>query len=206
MAGFVLSLGGTANSGFSGVRSYAGRGAENLNPLNPLFAVPALKEIQRKSHPDDIIVAGSRYLRKLDSTRVQLGQGSPHFRRDDLVCFAVKDANLRDLILRENRFQRNQVVEPVPEKAPKRDADLCSDHIVHGGEGRKHQNFADGVFGCELEGGSPSKRVSEDAQSTGVKFPMLLFQKSLERTFRVLQDRLRIWSSFTKSVAWVVDQ
>ena len=99
-------------------------------------------------------MAGSRYLRKLDPTRVQLGQGSPHFRRDDLVCFAVKDANLRDLILRENRFQRNQVVEPVPEKAPKRDGDLCSDHILHGGEGRKHQNFADGVFGCELEGGS----------------------------------------------------
>ena len=61
--------------------------------------------------------------------------------------------------------------------------DLCANHIVYGGEGRNHQNFADGMFGGKLEGGSTSERVSQDAQSVGTKFPTLLFQKSLQRTF-----------------------
>src|ERR1700740_3627453 len=133
----------------------------------------------------NIIMMGSGYLDKFDSTPVQPRKGTPHFHRDYFVRFAVKDVERRNLFLQENRFQGSHVVEPVAKKRPQRDADLCANHIVHGGEGRNQQNLLDDMFRCELEGGSTSERVSQDRERAGVKFPSLLLQKSLERALRV---------------------
>ena len=140
-------------------------------------------QTQRKSHLDNIIVACSRYLDEFNSFWIQFRKSAPHFQRDELVCFAVKDVDLRNLFLRENPFQGSHVIEPVPEEGPQRNADLCANQVVHGGEGRNHHDFADDIFGCKLEGSGASERVSQHAQSVAAKFPTLLFQKSSERAF-----------------------
>src|SRR5215469_6229662 len=149
--------------------------------------LPALKEgrlqAQRKSHLNNIIVMGSRYPDKFYLFRIQLRKSATHIQRDELVRFTVKNADLRNLLMRENRFQGSHVVKPVPEEAPQRDADLCANHIVYGGEGGKHYDFADDLFSCKLERRGAAERVSQDAQGIGANFPMLLLQKSLERAF-----------------------
>ena len=59
-------------------------------------------------------MARSRHLDKLDAASIQCRQGSSHPERDDIVRLAVKDVDLRNFLLRENGFQRNFIVEPVP--------------------------------------------------------------------------------------------
>ena len=81
-------------------------------------------------------MAGPWELKILDSIGIQICEGAPHFRWNDFVRLAMKDADLRDFFLRENCFQRSDIVEPVPKKWTKREVDLCPDHGVHGGEGR----------------------------------------------------------------------
>ena len=103
-------------------------------------------------------------------------------------------------------FREANVVEPVPKEEAQRDADLRPDHIVHSRKGRNQQNFANRIFGRELESGSPSERVAKDAKSRAVTFPCFFLPQSSKRALGVLEDRLRIWSSLTYPVAWIVDQ
>ena len=151
-------------------------------------------------------MAGPWDLRIFNSIGIQICKGASHFRRNDFVRLAMKDADLRNFFLRENCFERSDVVEPVPKESTQREVDLCPDHSVHGGEGRNDQNLANWVIGCELEGGCPSERVAQNAKSLAAQLPTFRFQKSLERAFCVLKDCLGIWSSLTDSVAWIVDQ
>ena len=74
-------------------------------------------QAQRKSHLDNIIVTSFWDLQELDPKRIKLCQCSPHFWRDDFVRLAVKDVYLRDAILRENLFQRSDVIETMAKKA-----------------------------------------------------------------------------------------
>ena len=121
----------------------------------------------RKRYLENIVVAGAWNFEELHSIRSELCQGSPHFRGGDVVRFSMKDANLRHLLLGQNRFQRSHVVELVSKKRPQTDVNLVPNHIVHRGEGRNQDNLANIISGCELEGGGSSERVDSIAAASG---------------------------------------
>ena len=48
--------------------------------------------------------------------------------------------------------------------------------------------------------------MSQNTDSIGGDFPMLLSQKRLERVLRVLEDRPRIWAAFANPVAGIINE
>ena len=163
-------------------------------------------QTDRKRELEDIVVARPWEFEKFDSKWIEACQGLPHFWRDDLVLLSMKDPNLRNVLPREYCFQRSDIVEAVAKEATQRDVDLCPDHIVHGGESRNDQNLANKVFSCELEGGSPSERMSEEAERISAHLPAFGLDESLEGALRSLEDCLRIRASFANPIARIIDQ
>src|ERR1700730_12654412 len=86
------------------------------------------------------------------------------------------------------------------------EADLSPNHLVHRRKGGNQHNFPNLVSGGKLQRRSPPKRMSKHAYAFGIPMPSLLRQKSLQRMFRVLQDRLWVRPSFTDSVSRVIDE
>src|ERR1700760_4125422 len=86
------------------------------------------------------------------------------------------------------------------------EADLPPNHLVHRRKGGNQHNFPNLVSAGKLQCRRAPKRMSKHADCFGIPIPSLFLQKSLQRMFRVLQDRLWVWPSFTDSVSRVIDE
>src|ERR1700680_3574905 len=86
------------------------------------------------------------------------------------------------------------------------EADLPLNHLVHCRKGGNQHNFPNLVSGGKLQRRRAPERMSKHANGFGIPMPSLLLQKSLQRLFRVLQDRLWVRPSFTDFVSRVIDE
>jgi hypothetical protein len=69
----------------------------------------------------------------------------------------MKNRNLRNTILGEDRFKQSHIVKPVPEKWAYAYANLASNHVVHAGKASNQNDLAHRMPGRELKGGRSSQ-------------------------------------------------